>query len=310
MMDAHGHSHAHSADAVRAGAGLQKRLLMALLITLSIFVVEIIGGFLSNSLALKSDAGHLFGDVMALGLSLLAVRIAALPASPKRTFGYHRAEVLAAVVNGLTLLLLAGYIFYEAYHRLLQPQPIKSAMMLIVAVIGLAANTVVIFGLRGHARENLNVRAAFLHVVGDMLGSVGVVLGGLIMFLTGNYLADPIISFFVGAIILFGALGVLREGVNILLEGVPRAIKYDDLKADMESIEGVVAVHDLHIWTISSSNVVLSAHVEVPNQPTHASQRILTSVKRFLKEKYDISHATLQIECECCARTDRDCSVF
>jgi cobalt-zinc-cadmium efflux system protein len=309
-MSFHDHNHEHSEKGVGTGADLQKRLVKALFITLAIFLVEIAGGVLSNSLALKSDAGHLFGDVMALGLSLLAVRISTLPANPKRTFGYHRAEVLAAMVNGLTLLLLAGYIFYEAYHRLLEPEPIKSAMMLAVAVIGLAANTVVILGLRGHASENLNVRAAFLHVVGDMLGSVGVVLGGLIMYLTGNYLADPIISFFVGAIILFGALSVLREGVNILLEGVPHTIKYDDLKADMESIEGVTAVHDLHVWTISSSNVVLSAHLEVPNQPTHASGKILNEVKRFLKENYGISHATLQIECECCARADRDCSVF
>jgi cobalt-zinc-cadmium efflux system protein len=309
-MNHHGHYHVESEGSTGAGVDLRKRLFKALLITFSIFIVEIAGGFLSNSLALKSDAGHLFGDVMALGLSLLAVRLSALPASRKRTFGYHRTEVLAAMINGLTLLFLAGYIFYESYNRLLKPEPIKSAMMLAVAVIGLAANTVVILSLRGYASENLNVRAAFLHVIGDMLGSVGVVLGGLIMFLTGNYLADPIISFFVGAIILLGALSVLREGVNILLEGMPRTIKYDDLKADMESIEGVVAVHDLHVWTISSSNVVLSAHVEIPDQPTHASRKILNAVKGFLKKKYGISHATLQIECECCVRADRDCSVF
>jgi cobalt-zinc-cadmium efflux system protein len=272
--------------------------------------MEIIGGFLSNSLALKSDAGHLFGDVMALGLSLLAVRISRLPPTGKRTFGYQRAEVIAAMINGLTLFFLAGYIFFAAYRRLMEPEPIKSFLMLVVAVIGLLANTVVIFGLRGHAAENLNVRAAFLHVVGDMLGSVGVVTGGLIMYLTGNYLADPIISFFVGIIILFGAAGILREGINILLEGVPGTVKYGDLKADMEAIDGVISVHDLHIWTISSSNVVLSAHVSVPDQPTHTAQRILSSVTELLKKKYKIHHSTLQIECECCAETDCGCAVF
>lgn len=303
------HQH-HSLAAAGQGSPLEKRLAWALLITFGIFVMEIIGGFLSNSLALKSDAGHLFGDVMALGLSLFAVRISRLPPTAKRTFGYQRAEVIAAMINGLTLLFLAGYIFFEAYRRLMEPEPIKSFLMLVVAVIGLLANTVVIFGLRGHAAENLNVRAAFLHVVGDMLGSVGVVTGGLIMYLTGNYLADPIISFFVGIIILFGAAGILREGINILLEGVPGTVKYDDLKAGMEAIDGVISVHDLHIWTISSSNVVLSAHVRVPDQPTHTAQRILNSVTELLKMKYKIHHSTLQIECECCAETDCGCAVF
>ena len=300
----------HSFAAIKPGSGLERRLTWALLITFCIFIVEIVGGFLSNSLALKADAGHLFGDVMALGLSLFAVRISRLPQTVKRTFGYQRAEVLAAMINGFTLLFLAGYIFFEAYHRLMEPEPVKSILMLIVAVIGLLANIIVIAGLRGHAAENLNIRAAFLHVVGDMLGSVGVVIGGLIMYLTGNYLADPIISFFVGAIILFGAAGVLKEGLNILFEGVPGTIKYDDLKADMETIDGVISVHDLHIWTISSSNVVLSAHVRVPDQPTHTAQRILNLVTELLRKKYKIHHATLQIECQCCAETDCGCAVF
>lgn len=303
------HQH-HSFGAIKPGSGLERRLTWALLITFCIFIMEIVGGFLSNSLALKADAGHLFGDVMALGLSLIAVRISRLPPTVKRTFGYQRAEVLAAMINGLTLLFLAGYIFFEAYHRLMQPEPVKSILMLIVAVIGLLANVIVIAGLRGHAAENLNIRAAFLHVVGDMLGSVGVVIGGLIMYLTGNYLADPIISFFVGAIILFGAAGVLKEGLNILFEGVPGTIKYDDLKADMETIDGVISVHDLHIWTISSSNVVLSAHVRVPDQPTHTAQRILNLVTELLRKKYKIHHATLQIECQCCAETECGCAVF
>lgn len=303
------HQH-HSFGAIKPGSGLERRLTWALLVTFCIFIMEIVGGFLSNSLALKADAGHLFGDVLALGLSLLAVRISRLPPTVKRTFGYQRAEVLAAMINGLTLLFLAGYIFFEAYHRLMEPEPVKSILMLIVAVIGLLANVIVIAGLRGHAAENLNIRAAFLHVVGDMLGSVGVVIGGLIMYLTGNYLADPIISFFVGAIILFGAAGVLKEGLNILFEGVPGAIKYDDLKADMETIDGVISVHDLHIWTISSSNVVLSAHVRVPDQPTHTAQRILNLVTELLRKKYKIHHATLQIECQCCAETECGCAVF
>ncbi|MEE9552712.1 MAG: cation diffusion facilitator family transporter [candidate division Zixibacteria bacterium] len=302
--------HQHTNAGHKQGSGVEKKLLWAFFITFGIFITEVIGGFISTSLALQSDAGHLLGDVMALGLSLIAIRIARRPPSPRRTFGYQRAEVFAAIINGVTLTVLSGYIFIEAYHRLIEPEPIRSMLMLTVAIIGLAGNSIVIFRLHGHAKENINVRAAFLHVLGDMLASVGVVIGGLIMLFTGNYLADPIISFFIGIIILFGAFSILKEGANILLEGVPGNIDYTEIKTAMENIDGVSSVHDLHIWTISSSNLVLSAHVSVPDQPTHNSQRILKSVSDFLKDKYRIQHATLQIECECCAETDCGCAVF
>ncbi len=291
------------------GDKLEKRLTAALVITGGIFILELVGGFLSNSLALKSDAGHLLGDVMALGLSLVAVKLGKLPASSKRTYGYHRAEVFAAIINGSTLIFLAGYIFFEAYRRLLEPEPVKSTLMLVVAVVGFLANLYVLFRLHGHASENLNVRAAFLHVVGDMLASIGVVIGGIIMLLTGNYIADPVISFLVGGIILIGAGGILKEGVNILLEGVPKHIDYEALKSDMESIEGAVAVHDLHIWTISSSKLALSAHVAVPDQSAHTAQKVLQAVNNLLRDKYRISHVTLQLECECCLDESCGCEV-
>jgi cobalt-zinc-cadmium efflux system protein len=296
---AHGHAHhAHAGD-------IESGLLWALIITIGIFFLEIIGGFLSNSLALLSDAGHLFGDVLALGLSFAAAKIAKLPPNSKRTYGYHRIEVLAAIFNGLTLFFLAGFIFYEAYHRLIKPQPVESFLMLGIAVVGLIANIVVMKRLHGAASSNLNVRAAFLHVLGDMLGSVGVVAGGLIMLATGSYIADPIISFFVGAIILYGAFGVLREGAHILLEGVPYSVNYDKLKSDMEKVEGVISVHDLHVWTISSANLALSSHIKVNNQDTHSSQQILSDTREMLSRNYGIFHATLQIECDCC--TDSNC---
>jgi cobalt-zinc-cadmium efflux system protein len=286
---------------------IESRLTWALLITIGIFALEIVGGFFSNSLALKSDAGHLFGDIMALGLSLFAARISRLPPTSKRTYGYHRSEVLAAIINGVTLFFLSGFIFYEAYRRLLNPEPVRSTLMLVVAVVGLAANLVVLARLHKAAGENLNVRSAFLHVMGDMLGSVGVVVGGLIMLTTGNYLADPIISFFVGAIIFLGAIDVLREGANILLEGVPRSINYDELKESMEDIEGVISVHDLHVWTISSANLALSAHVTVTNQSMHESQRIINDINELLRKRYHIHHATLQLECDCCIGLDCGC---
>lgn len=309
MIEAHehnhaGHEHAHNHHKT---IDIERRLWWALAITIGIFILEVVGGFLSNSLALKSDAGHLFGDVLALGLSLFATRISRRPPTSKRTYGYNRVEVLAAVINGATLFILAGFIFYEAYWRLLKPEPVRSTLMLVIAVIGLAANLIVMKRLHEAAGENLNVRAAFLHVLGDMLGSVGVVAGGLIMIFTGNYLADPIISFFVGAIILWGAVSVIREGAHILLEGVPRSIKYGEVKESMEKIEGVISVHDLHIWTISSSNLALSAHINVVNQSTHESRRILQEATELLRVRYNIHHATLQLECECCTDTDCGC---
>lgn len=296
---------AHNKPTQNAG-DIQARLTWALGLTLVIFVMEIVGGVISNSLALKSDAGHLLGDVLALGLSLFAAWLAQRPPTARQTYGYHRIEVLAAVVNGVTLFLIAGYIFYAAYHRLIAPEPVKSTLMLIVAVIGLLANIIVLIKLHESAGQNLNVRAAFLHVLGDMLGSVGVVAGGIVMLTTGSYIADPIISFFVGGIILFGAVGVLKDGASILLESVPHSIDYNLLKSDLEKVGGVVSVHDLHIWTISSANLALSAHVMVAAASAHASQEILQDSVDLLREKYNIHHATLQLECECCA--DLGCS--
>jgi cobalt-zinc-cadmium efflux system protein len=299
----------HNHSLTNGTSDIESRLTWALFITIGIFVIEVIGGILSNSLALKSDAGHLFGDVLALGLSLFAAKISKISPSEKRTYGYHRIEVFAAVLNGATLFILAGFIFWEAYKRLMNPEPVKSVLMLVVAFIGLVANLIVMFRLRDAAGHNINVRAAFLHVLGDMLGSVGVVTGGLVMIGTGNYLADPIISFFVGAIILFGAIEVLREGTHILLEGVPRSVNYNKLKIDMEKIEGIISVHDLHIWTISSANLALSAHITIADQSTHSAQQILVSAGELLRYKYNILHTTLQIECDCCADIHCGCGL-
>jgi cobalt-zinc-cadmium efflux system protein len=301
----HNHDHGPAGDS----PDIEKRLIWALGITVAIFVLELVGGFAANSLALKSDAGHLFGDILALGLSLFAAIVSRRPPTARRTYGYHRIEVLAAILNGMTLFFLAGYIFYEAYQRLVAPEPVQSILMLTVALVGLGANLFVLMKLREAAGDNLNVKAAFWHVLGDMLGSVGVVAGGLVMLFTGNYLADPIISFFVGAIIIVGAVGVLREGASILLESVPRSINYDKLKGDLENISGVVSVHDLHIWSISSGRLALSAHVRVGNQSTHESTRILQEACSVLAGQYDIHHATLQLECDCCPDDDCGCHV-
>jgi cobalt-zinc-cadmium efflux system protein len=283
---------------------LINRLSWALGLTAIIFIAELVCGYVANSLALLSDAGHMFADVMALGLSLGAVYLSQLPANSRKTFGYHRAEILAALINGITLIIIAFFIFLEAYKRLLAPEPVKSVPMLIMAVIGLIANVVIFMRLRHVAKNNLNIRSAFLHVVGDMLASFAVIAGGLVMLFTGNYLADPIISVLVGLIILRGAYGVIKEGTNILLEGVPGQIDYKALADDILKIPGVLRIHDLHVWMVSSANVMLSVHIHIDGQSPHAGQDVMSQIKEMLDKKYNILHSTIQFECACCENPD------
>ncbi len=273
-----------------------KELRFALIFTLGIFVVEVVGGVVSNSLALLSDASHVFSDAFALALSYLAIKIASRPPSLSRTFGYHRAEVLAALVNGVLLLGISLAIFHEAYQRFLSPPDIKLREMLGVAVLGLGANLFVMFRLREHAHEDINIRGAFLHVVGDTLGSVGVIVGGVAIYLTGNTLADPAVSAFIAAIIAVGALRLVVESLHILLEGTPRHVDVLALKRSLESIAGVKDVHDLHVWAICSHINAASAHISVEDQMISQLEKIQREVNEKFKE-YRINHTTLQFEC-------------
>jgi cobalt-zinc-cadmium efflux system protein len=279
---------------------LINRLGWAIGLTLVIFFAELICGYLTNSLSLLSDAGHVLADVMALGLSLGAVFMSRLPANSRKTFGYHRAEILAALINGISLLVIAFFIFWEAYKRLLAPQVVRSVPMMIVAVIGLLANAFVFFRLQHIAHDNLNIKSAFLHVLGDMLASVAVIIGGLVMMLTGNYIIDPIISALIGLIILKGAYGVVREGINIILEGVPPRIDYKSLSDDITSVPGVLRIHDLHVWMLSSANIMLSVHVHIDGESPHAGREVMSQLKNMLSTKYNIFHSTIQFECACC----------
>jgi cobalt-zinc-cadmium efflux system protein len=280
--------------------GMIRRMSWALGLTFLIFIAEAIGGLLSNSLALLSDAGHLFADVFALGLSLGALHLSRLPSTEKRTYGYHRAEVLAAIINGITLVVIAGVIFFEAYKRIFNPEPVKTVAMLIVAVIGLAVNIIIAITLHKSSRGNLNVKSAYLHVIGDLLASIGVIAGALIMMLTGNYLADPIISVLVGLIILRGAYSVIKEGGNILLEAVPSRIDLDELKQDILNTPGVRGLHDLHVWTLSSSRIILTVHIMIGSTEPHVGGGVLDRLKGMFKSKYGIGHSTIQFECDCC----------
>ena len=284
-----------------------KRMKFVVILTLSIFLLELVGGILTNSLALLSDAGHVFADVFALGLSWVALTLAGLPADRKRTFGYLRAEVLAATINGVTLCLVAIWIFVEAFHRIREPLEVKSLEMFLIAIIGLTVNMVVFLKLGGIAQHSLNVRSAFLHVLGDMLASLGVIAGGIVMLVTRLYIVDPIISVLIGLIILRGAFGILRESANILLEGVPKDLKLGEVESALRSVEGVEDIHDLHVWSVSSRDVALSCHVMTREQTTHSAQSVLEKIQSELKEKFRIEHTTIQFECGCCASKSVEC---
>ena len=296
----------HHIDHKRSISSHQSNLLIALFITGAIMVAELIGGLLSNSLALLSDAGHMLMDILALLLSFFALRFATRPATEKQTFGFYRLEILAALINGTVLLVLSLFIFYEAYQRFIEPREIRGFLMLGVAAIGLGANIVSALVLRAGSHENLNVKGAFLHVVGDLISSLGVILAGAIILLTGWRRVDSIISFVIGVIILIGAYRLVMESVHILLESTPKDITLNEVIDGVKTIEGVRDLHHVHLWTITSGIYALSAHVLIEDQMTSRSSQILEDINRFLREKFNIDHTTIQFECEAC-QTDFVC---
>lgn len=278
----------------------QRKLFIALSITVVVMIAEIIGGFLANSLALLSDAGHMLTDILSLGLSLAAMKLAQKPPTPSKTFGFHRLEILAAFFNGMLLCFMSFYIFYEAYHRLIHPEEIKGLFMLVVAFIGLLANGVGILLLRKSAHTSLNVRSAFFHIVGDTISSGGVILGGLLILYTGWYLVDPLLSIFIGLLILRGAYALIMESIDIFLEATPKDINVEELLDGLRKIKGVKDVHHLHLWTITTGINAMSAHVLIDDQLISSSAHILMDIKSLLHNKYKIEHSTIQFESKAC----------
>lgn len=280
---------------------LNKRFLIAIGITITILVAEIIGGLWTGSLALLADAGHVFLDVFALVLSFAAMRLSLRPADSRHTFGYHRFQVLAAFINGATLLLISIEIFREAWTRLQAPEPILAGPMLVVAVVGLAANLLVAFTLQEHDHDDLNTRSAYLHVLGDAISSVGVIAAGVIILFTGWYWVDPLVSVLIGVIILSGAWRVLRESTHILNEGMPRGVNAEQVRDAIQAVApGVSNVHDLHVWTIRPGFVALSAHVVLDDQALSQAQPAMDAIKTTLREQFSIEHTTIQLECAQC----------
>jgi cobalt-zinc-cadmium efflux system protein len=263
-------------------------------------IVELAGGLISNSLALIGDAGHMFTDTLALGLSLFALNLAKRPASQTKTYGYYRAEILAALINGAILVLVSAYIFYEAYHRFVEPPEVRGGLMLIVAAIGLVANVVGISILRSASRGNLNVKGAFLHMWSDTISSVGVIAAGIIILLTGRTIADPIISIIIGLLILRGAGGLVWESINILLEAVPKHLDVGQINNAIRKIKGVKDVHDVHLWAITSGMYAMSCHLLIEDQMVSNCTQIVEEVNQTLSKEFGISHSTVQLECEEC----------
>ncbi len=294
-------SHNHSADVK------SKRFVISLSLTGLIFFAEFFGGFWTGSLALLSDSAHVFMDAFALGLSYLALRAAALPANKKHTYGYHRMQVLAALINGATLLLIAVEILREAWGRFKNPSPVDAGPMLVIAVIGLIVNLIVAFVLREYDRDDLNTCFAFLHVLGDALASVGVIgVGVALLFVNWTWL-DPLVSVLIALLVLVSSGRVLKESIHILAEGMPEGIALDEVSAAIRSVEGVENVHDLHVWTVAPDYIALSAHVQVENQKVSQTEQIINALKKILHDKFEIHHTTLQFECENCGQDNILC---
>jgi cobalt-zinc-cadmium efflux system protein len=289
--DHHGHSHAHA----HSRKGERGKLLIAVALTAGILVAEIIGGLKSRSLSLLSDAGHVMSDLVAQLLALVAVTLAARPADARRTYGWHRLEILAALMNGMILFGLAAVLMWQGAMRLRSPVEVHTGLMLVIAVIGLAANLIGAWLL--HGSQSLNARGAYLHLVLDALSSVTVVIGGVAMMVAhGIYWLDPLLSMVIGLIIIYNAYRLVKEAVDILLEAVPRDIDPAGVSDAIKRVEGVAEVHDLHIWTITSGMIALSAHVVIASAHEGDRAAIMNRVKHVLIADFKISHTTIQIE--------------
>ncbi|HUA84937.1 MAG TPA: cation diffusion facilitator family transporter [Bryobacteraceae bacterium] len=293
--DHHDHSH-----------GKGRVLFASLALTLAFVVVETIAGFRASSLALLSDAGHNFTDAFALLLAAIAVYLQSRPADQSKTYGYQRAGVLVAFVNALILIALAGLLFYESAQRLRHPQPVAETTMMIVAAIGLAVNLAIVWGI-GHGHD-LNLRAAWLHMLGDAASSAGIIAGAIAIRYTGVLAIDPILSILIACGILWSAWGIIKDSLNILLEGLPKGLTLADVSRDLRGISGVIDVHDLHIWSLGSEAHALSCHVLIEDMPPSASDSILRRINSVLCDRFEIHHTTIQFEHMRCKLADESCT--
>lgn len=285
----HGHSHTVSASGKNKG-----RLMIVLVLTTTYMLAEVIGGLITNSLALLADAGHMLTDVGGLGLALLAIKFAERPATPERTYGYYRVEILAALTNAVVLIGISLYILYEAYERFRNPPEVQSGTMLVIAGIGLVINVVGVFILRAGSKESLNMKGAYFEVLSDMLTSVGVIVAGIIMLTTGWYYADPLISAGIGLFIFPRTWALLKDAVGVLLEGTPSDVNIAALRESLSKVEGVAQIHDLHVWSLTSGVNALSVHAVLAEGAEHDD--VLARVHEHCTTDFRIAHVTAQTE--------------
>ena len=289
------HTHPHQRSAPASGPRWRRSLATTLALSAAYMVAEVVGGLVANSLALLADAGHMLTDVAALGLSLFAMWAAQRPVTRERTYGYHRLEILAALINGATSITIAILILVEAVRRWRNPPAVAGGLMLLIACGGLVVNLVALRLLRGGRRENLNVRGAWLHVLADALGSVQVIVAGALIAAFGWRWADPTASVLIAILVAYSSWGLLRDAVGVLMEGTPGGLDVDEVGNAIMATPGVRALHDLHVWTITSGFVALSAHVVVePDCPDD----VLWHIRTVLRERFDITHSTIQVERE------------
>ena len=296
----HSHGHAHATGSI---------LRWSLAATTAFVLVELVAGLKAHSLALLSDAGHNFTDALALGLAWAGFYLQSKPADEVKTYGYHRAGVLSAFVNALTLVGLSVWIIYESVSRLRAPEPVNETIMMVVAGLGLALNGGIMLALKAASRNDINIRSAFVHMLGDALGSVAIVAGAVVIRYTGWVRVDPILSILIALLIVWTAWDIIRESLNILLEGLPRGIRLADVTRAMGGVGGVLGVHDLHIWSLGSSTHALSCHVLIEDVPPSASETILRSLNALLEQRFGIAHTTVQFEHVSCGISEYGCAI-
>ena len=300
----HSHSHTHS-----HGPATGSVLRWSLVATSAFVLVELFAGVRAHSLALISDAGHNFTDALALLLAWFGFYLQSKPADETKTYGYHRASVLSAFLNALTLVALSVWIFYESALRLRHPAAVQESVMMAVAALGLVMNGGIMLALRRASRGDLNIRGAFVHMLGDALGSIAIIAGAMIIRRTGWVEVDPILSILIGVLIVWTAWDIIRESLNILLEGLPKGIRLDHVAAVMRATQGVLGVHDLHIWSLGSNAHALSCHVLIEDVPPSASDSILRELNGMLAESFHIHHTTMQFEHVSCAISESGCAI-
>ena len=300
------HTHSHLREASKQTTS---RLALSLFLTLAFVAVEAAAGYFANSLALLTDAAHNLTDVIALGLSWFAIRITAQPANARKTYGYHRAGILVALLNSTTLVLISLGIFYEAYQRFLSPPEVQSSILIGVGLIAVVINLVTALLVHRGSESDLNLRSAFVHLMGDVISTVGAVIAGVIIYFTDANWLDPLVSVLIGFLILYNAWGILREAIDILLESTPRDVNIKEMIKDVIEIEGVLGVHDLHVWSLTQNLRSMSAHILTEDITVSAGAEIQSRINELVYHRYNIVHATLQLECVDCDPDTMYCKI-